>query len=688
MTAGRPGQGPPASFLTIADRPPTPPLPDRRWGRSSALITPSLDQHQSRQAAPSFCHVTSVSATDFPTEFAVFDVYHHARLLPCPSTASDLHLLQLAIAATPEFGGAVHFRMLTHLLPGLPRRQLVLWGDLLPGSVVFPVSFGSGVNSVCTIEVPEPAVQACTFLCRHCQLPEVIIERLADLDLRLVVNGNVVYPLDPMACAQADSAVLLGDLFSAISLNSHRLSFVRGTQTPSSSSAPSVVSHPVDDDHSHFVVFLESRPAQLLPVTAGSTVTDLVIAAIERFPELGPYTGHRVLARPVPGLPPIQVCLWGVLGVGERVLPVSTANSASPFCVIRIRTSLTPTQIALVVGETIGLGGSLGSGVLQRRYHVCADGRPLQPEASFAARAADALSINAGPPPARMPGMLPARWAPRAPHALDSVLGTDVSDADPVDLLVVHRLGHTPTVVEVSHLLRPIAASASVAQQLGLGHSYRFRFPYASPLCFGAPAHCVLSQPGVYAFAIFDLRRVLRPPWAPFITLEVPAIVTFHKVLDLLADLRPFLESIAAVYVDEHRLDTGVSPCCNACTITLLGQRQTGPHVAPASTPALLDTHAAVSRRLGFALASVSRAGSSSTSTTTAALSTTVATTEASHVGPQVCVSEAASFSGPAPGSGPPSFSSMVTNPDLLDFVSDPVAISRLDASEAALYSV
>ena len=333
VTAGRAGQGPPASLPTIADRPPTPPLPSRRWERSSALTTPMLDQHHSHQAAPSSGYVVSVSAIDSRTEFAVFDVYHHARLLPCPSSASDLHLLQLAMAATPELGGAVHFRMLTHLLPGLPRRQLVMWGDLMPGSVVFPVSFGSGVNSVCTIEVPErfSAVQACTFLCRHCQLPEVIIERLADLDLRFVVSGNAVYPLDPMACAQADSAVLLGDLFSAISLNSHRLSFVRGTQTPSSSSTPSVVSHPVDDDHSHFVVFLESRPAQLLPVTVGSTVTDLVIAAIEQFPELGPYTGHRVLARPVPGLPPIQVCLWRVLGVGERVLLVSTANSASPF---------------------------------------------------------------------------------------------------------------------------------------------------------------------------------------------------------------------------------------------------------------------------------------------------------------------------------------------------------------------
>ena len=125
--------------------------------------------------------------------------------------------------------------------------------------------------------------------------------------------------------------------------------------------------------------------------------------------------------------------------------------------------------------------------------------------------------------------------------------------------------------------------------------------------------------------------------------------------------------------MDEQRVN--VSPCCNACTITLLGQQQTGPRNRPVSTPALLDTFAAVSRRLGFALASVRRSGLSSTTSTTAVL-TTPTTTQAVVSGPQAPVTGGASSS---------TFSSMVTNPDLLDFVLDPVAISRLDANEAAL---
>ena len=146
------------------------------------------------------------------------------------------------------------------------------------------------------------------------------------------------------------------------------------TQSPASpadSLALSGTSYPVDEAYTQFVVFLEARPVQLLPVVPGSTMTDLVIAAIDRFPELGPCTGHRILSRPVPGLPPLQLCLWGVLGIDERVLPLSTANSATPFCVIRVRTSSTPTDIAFRVGDAIGLGSSLGSGVMRRRIHVC-----------------------------------------------------------------------------------------------------------------------------------------------------------------------------------------------------------------------------------------------------------------------------------------------------------------------------
>ena len=205
-------------------RPPTPPLPGRRWTRPLLTSTQALDLPGTASEADSSEEgIGFASLEDSWTEFAVFDVYHHARLLPCRTVDSDRRLSQIAAAATPELGAVFHYRVLTHLLAGLPKRQLVLWGDLTPGSVVFPISFGSGVNAVCTLDVPQhfSAVQACTFMCRHCQLPDTIIDRLVDLDLRLAVNGEVVYPLDPRACQSADSATLHGDLFAAISLNDH-----------------------------------------------------------------------------------------------------------------------------------------------------------------------------------------------------------------------------------------------------------------------------------------------------------------------------------------------------------------------------------------------------------------------------------------------------------------------------------
>ena len=91
-------------------------------------------------------------------------------------------------------------------------QQFVIWGDKLPFSVILPVSIGIGPGEICTVEAPleYSAVQLTTLICRHCQLPDSIIEAVADIDARVLVNGEAVYPLDPGACRAADTAQLQG----------------------------------------------------------------------------------------------------------------------------------------------------------------------------------------------------------------------------------------------------------------------------------------------------------------------------------------------------------------------------------------------------------------------------------------------------------------------------------------------
>ena len=254
---------------------------------------------------------------------------------------------------------------------------------------------------------------------------------------------------------------------------------------------------------------------------------------------------------------------------------------------------------------------------------------------------------------------------------------------------MVHLPHTSPSVVEVDPLLRPFRSAEAVARMLRFPPGLRLRFPLVCPLLPGTPAHAVLagapSLPGS-VFAICDFRRILKPPWAPFQVIEVPAIVTPELLGDLLDSVLPHLAPYRAIYVDQQRLFQGASVACTACTLTFVGWRTPAFSRHSQVQPAVLDTHAATVWRGGFrqvyTTAPRARTGASTSTTTTAMPLADPDHCESAEgypagVGLPISSGSASSSSCiPAPCLGP------ATNPGLLDFVSDPLAAHRFDSSE------
>ena len=307
--------------IDISDeRPPTPPLPPEAWhgGRlRKGRLHGSID-------------LTASEASTAPTEeFAVFDVYHHSRVLSCHPGVSDAQLAMLALQQTPQIGGVYGFRRVRHNLPGLPTRQIVLWGDLLPNAVVLPVSLGAHAGAICTVEALHSysALQLIALACRTCQLPDFLVEAVADGEAVLWINEQRTFPTDPFAATGADSARLLGHSLVTFLGSGNSPRVPGASQASSSSSSSSGVRsflRPLADTGngigSHFVVFGETQGVHILPIPGGASLADLVHRAFGQFPRLGPRCGHRLLRRPIPGFPNLQVCIWDNLEPDRRVL--------------------------------------------------------------------------------------------------------------------------------------------------------------------------------------------------------------------------------------------------------------------------------------------------------------------------------------------------------------------------------
>ena len=190
---------------------------------------------------------------------------------------------------------------------------------------------------------------------------------------------------------------------------------------------------------------------------------------------------------------------------------------------------------------------------------------------------------------------------------------------------------------------------------------------------------------GIYA--ICDFRRILRPPIAPFIAVEVPAIITPQVLQDALFQVLPHLGPFRAIFVDQARLDQGISIGAAACTITFVGWSPASFSWHSTVQPAVMDTVQATGLRPGF-LPTFTSARLRSESTGSTTTSTTMMRPSA---GTGFLGSSGSSNSSPsgdharAQGSASQPASSndgLATNPGLLDFVEDPLAIHRVSPFE------
>ena len=664
-------------------------MPQLIWGpgilRSSQGTTIELEEC----TGPDIEGQTNVSADcNVYDSFAVFDVYLHSRVLQCPRSLSLGQRILLAIEQTPQISAdRFGYRSVRPPLPGLPMQQFVIWGDKLPSTVILPVSIGIGPGDICTVEVPleYSAVQLTTIICRHCQLPDSIIEAVANTDARILVNGETVYPLDPGACRAADTAQLHGAIFWARfpprTLAAAPSSSSQG-QSASSECTSAEIARLVrplvqEQDALHaFTIFAEGASPLVLAIPQGASIVDLIAQAFKLFPEFGPQCGHRVLSRPVTGFPPLQLCIWGSLEPNTRVVVLVTlaGDTARTVCV---PCAATATQLAGLAAGTL-----LQEAISARTLHLSVGGRPCQPHEADTACRGDVFRVCKGPPPARVPSAHVRRALPQPAHALPIVPASAISDGDIADFFVIHQLGSTHRALPVPSPLTAAHAAIFAASLCANPVDARLLIPDVSPLMRGTPPHAILTSlpPSTSgAHAIIDLRRVLRPPVAPFVAVHLPNIVNARAILELLGHAADTLDAVAAIYLDGSLLQQGASIHNDACTVTLLGYDALRPTSGNLPAPAVLRTSTALAHPVGpvpFTLRAAFGMGCTSTSTTPIPSAPATDSGAASAMAP----GDLATSHGAVPETH--AEVTTVTNPTLLDFLRDELAITRVADEE------
>ena len=318
------------------------PISQGRWSRR-ALKDPPHSPVSLNNGTEGLAVLEDVQMTEDPPEdsFAVFDVYFHARVLPSQHWHTTAHRVAIALENTPQIAREIaHFRVLTHLLPGFPRHQIVIWGDRLPTTVIVPVAFGEGVGAVCTVEAPGTysGLQLTALACRSCGLPEYFVESVSELDSQVLINGEPVYPLDTGACQAADSASVQGNTLRPVlrpKIDHSQAASASSSDIPSSLDSFVRTLSPAAQSEGLFTISVEAHAPFLSFIPPGSSMADLVALAFKLFPALGPRCGHRVLQRPITGLPPIQICIWGTIGANDRVVQLVLDDASTPFALRR-----------------------------------------------------------------------------------------------------------------------------------------------------------------------------------------------------------------------------------------------------------------------------------------------------------------------------------------------------------------
>ena len=355
---------------------------------------------------------------------------------------------------------------------------------------------------------------------------------------------------------------------------------------------------PFDAAGDTFVEYLHMR---VLPIPRGAAAHHLVEIAYLQTAQLLAPRGHRFLRHAIPGLPPIQLCVWGQLAIGEIVVPFLTQDARRPVCTTRVAKSCSAFEAALEVEQACGYGPFLHQGLNRRQIHLEVNGYPQQPHCRWTFQQADFAAFRVGPPLA-MTTAVTARTTPAVPNSLPVVTSAQITDGEATEQIIVHRLGCHSVPIEAPGILGPRSLAAFLESQLNTSGSYGLHFPITMPLCQGTPLHCLLlptTFPRTAHVAILDLRRVLCPPTAPFIVVEVAPLVSFHAIVSGVQGLVQRHRPITAAYLNDELVGACTSVPSTACVITLLSYGQTRSPAAQASV-CVMDTLAEAICRPGL----------------------------------------------------------------------------------------
>ena len=332
----------------------------------------------------------------------------------------------------------------------------------------------------------------------------------------------------------------------------------------------------------------------------GATADMLVQISFSQTAQLPQPRGFRFLRHLVPGLPCTQLVIWGRLPHDETVVPFATQDPGRPVCTTRIPRESSCYEAALAVEAACGYGPFRHEALNRRQAHMTVNTHPRQPHRRWTFRDADSASFQIGPilvPPTQPTG---ARPTPNAPTRLPTWRRADITDAEPSNLLHVHQLDRSSFQLEIPRALRP---SQILRYILGESASaFHLCLPPVMPSESGTPLHCLLlstSHARTTFAATLDVRRVLCPPTAPFITIQISPITSYPAVLQSIGSIVPRHRPITAAYLNDEMLGTYNSFSGPYSTITLLSHRQTCSAAAAASV-GVLDPQSEVDERAGF----------------------------------------------------------------------------------------
>ena len=625
------------------ERPPTPPIPSGRWARSfdhdrtGTVI--DVDFPCSDHLEPTaVCVVdTDVTMQYDDTAFAVFDVLHHVRVLRCRGWESYEQLAEIAFEQTPLLQQPRSFRVVQHNLPGLPNRQLVIWGRKPRDAVVFPVALGASSGRICTIQVPVhvTALQAIEIADRHCLVGGAVIASIADRTANLVVNTVTVPPHVPMVCEQADTALVLPDTSFPPITRQHAaapthfrpgrwrlplllrrsgidpvdgqrtLETTRTDRQASGSTDTAVLDHELSTTtraagHSLFTVFDEHYHARIFVRSDAATIWDLVELAAQSSPETRHGLSYRLLHYVLPGWPEPQLVIWSDLPSDAVVLPVKVPTELG-VCTVRASKSSNAFAVSVEVCHKCRLEQAIFQSIARRESTLMVNWQAQLPFADHCLNGADSAVITCDHMAVR-PSSSRRGYALR--HFLQVLPRTAFTDGEPLQEVVVHAPCRHACRLHIPGYLRPYYVLRAAAAAVGHSRATRLLFLENSPVCHGTPPHAIVTDsqdlPDGHRWMLIDLRRLCMPPYTTYFVLPAPAIVDLPWVRCVLRRNFQRLPHLFAAYLDETLLDRPCALQSSVPLVTVLPLLVGSQDRTAVAAPALLDTCSELLCRAGY----------------------------------------------------------------------------------------